>query len=406
MAGRASDVLAVEFLQQEAGVAHPLRVVPLFEVARDLGAAGGVVDRLLESPWYRTRVTADGGRLEVMIGYSDSAKDVGRLASAWELYKAQEAIVGACRAHGVPVTLFHGRGGSVGRGGGPTYLAIQSQPPGSVDGTLRVTEQGEMIQAKFGLPGIALRTLEVYTSATLEATLAHPAPVVAGMARRRWNTSSAASRAAFRKTVYDDPRFPGYFHAATPESELDALHIGSRPVRRATGGELMALRAIPWQFAWMQTRLLLASWLGAEELVGDALSEHDREMCREMYRTWPFFRSMIDLTAMALAKADPGIAAHYDRQLVPAGSAAVRRRAARAARAGDRGRLRRERPSAPARRQPRAAPVDRRAQSVRGSDQPAPGRTAAPPAHASKPHGRRAGERRRCGRACARCAAR
>ena len=174
------------------------------------------------------------GRLEVMVGYSDSAKDVGRLAAAWELYKAQESIVEASRAHGVPVTLFHGRGGSVGRGGGPTHLAIRSQPPGSIDGTLRVTEQGEMIQAKFGLPGIALRTLEVYTTATLEATLADPAPVEPAW-RAAMDRLASNSRDAFRRTVYDDPRFLEYFRAATPEAELDAMHIGSRPGAAANG---------------------------------------------------------------------------------------------------------------------------------------------------------------------------
>ena len=178
----------------------PLRVVPLFETARDLRAAGDVIDRLLSLPWYHDRVMKAGGRQEVMVGYSDSAKDIGRLAAAWELYKSQESIVEASRTHGVAVTLFHGRGGSVGRGGGPTALAIQSQPPGSVDGTLRVTEQGEMIQAKFGLPGIALRTLEVYTTATLEAALGRPSrarPALArdhGSSRRRRQPRVPADR--------------------------------------------------------------------------------------------------------------------------------------------------------------------------------------------------------------------
>jgi phosphoenolpyruvate carboxylase len=328
MAGQPSDVLAVELLQREAGMASPRRVVPLFETARDLRAAAGMVDRLLAIPWYRDRVMTHEGRLEVMVGYSDSAKDVGRLAAAWELYKAQESIVEASRAHGVPVTLFHGRGGSVGRGGGPTHLAIRSQPPGSIDGTLRVTEQGEMIQAKFGLPGIALRTLEVYTTATLEATLAEPAPIEPAW-REAMDRLSSNARDAFRRIVYDDPRFLEYFHAATPEAELDAMHIGSRPASRPgarqTGGTagrpggterqgaLQALRAIPWQFAWMQTRLLLPSWLGTE----DAIDDTDRDICRTMYRGWAFFRSTLDLIEMALAKADAGIAAHYDRHLVP-----------------------------------------------------------------------------------------
>jgi phosphoenolpyruvate carboxylase len=314
-AGRASDVLAVELLQRETGVRHPLRVVPLFETARDLRASADVMNGLLSIPWYRTRVMRDEGRHEVMVGYSDSAKEIGRLAAAWELYKAQETIVAACRDHDVPITLFHGRGGSVGRGGGPTYLAIQSQPPGSVDGTLRVTEQGEMIQAKFGLPGIAVRTLEVYTTATLEATLSKPRPVDPGW-RAAMERVAAAARSGFRRTVYDDPRFLRYFSAATPEAELDALHIGSRPARRTADGGLQTLRAIPWQFAWTQTRLLLASWLGVDEMLGAGVSEAEREVCRQMYREWPFFRSTIDLMEMALAKADAGIAAHYDRYLV------------------------------------------------------------------------------------------
>ena len=314
-AGRASDVLAVELLQREAGVRHPLRVVPLFETARDLRASADVMNGLLSIPWYRTRVMRDEGRQEVMVGYSDSAKEIGRLAATWELYKAQETIVAACGDHDVPITLFHGRGGSVGRGGGPTYLAIQSQPPGSVDGTLRVTEQGEMIQAKFGLPGIAVRTLEVYTTATLEATLSKPRTVDAGW-RAAMERVAAAARSGFRRTVYDDPRFLRYFSAATPEAELDALHIGSRPARRTADGGLQTLRAIPWQFAWTQTRLLLASWLGVDEMLGSTVSDADREVCRQMYREWPFFRSTIDLMEMALAKADAGIAAHYDRYLV------------------------------------------------------------------------------------------
>ena len=179
MAMAPSDVLAVELLQKEAHLPAPLRVVPLFETMEALAGAGTTLARLLALPWYRARC---GGRQEVMVGYSDSAKDGGRLAASWALYKAQEDLVAASRAAGVELTLFHGRGGSVGRGGGPTYLAIQSQPPGSVDGRLRVTEQGEMVQAKFGLPGLAFRTLELYTAATLDATLSPPALPEAGVA--------------------------------------------------------------------------------------------------------------------------------------------------------------------------------------------------------------------------------
>ena len=314
MASRASDVLAVEYLQRRAGMPVPLRVVPLFETELDLRDAADVLDRLLSIPWYRARLAAAGDRQDVMIGYSDTAKEIGRLATAWELYRAQEAIAAACRRHGVAVTFFHGRGGSIGRGGGPTYLTLQSQPAGSCDGTLRVTEQGEMIQAKFGLPGTALRTMEVYTTATLEAMLARSAAIP-----RDWTAAmdrlAAAARRSFRGVVYDDPRFSAYFRAVTPEAELDSLHIGSRPARRGGDG-LAGLRAIPWHFAWTQTRLLLASWLGAEAFV--AARERDRRVFAEMYPGWPFFRSLVDLLEIALGKADPRIAAEYDDRLAPA----------------------------------------------------------------------------------------
>jgi phosphoenolpyruvate carboxylase len=287
-------------------------VVPLFETARALRDAGAIVDRLLTIPWYRARVAAAGDRQEIMIGYSDSAKEVGRLAAAWELYLAQEAIAAAGARHGVAITHFHGRGGSIGRGGGPTALAIRSQPPGSIDGTLRVTEQGEMIQAKFGLPGIALRTLEVYTSAAIEAMLDPPV-----LPRAEWRAAmdrlAASAECAFRGVVYEDANFPRYFRAVTPEAELDHLHIGSRPARRGGAG-VAGLRAIPWHFAWMQTRLLLASWLGAERLADAG----DRELYRRMYREWPFFHSLVDLLEIALGMADARMAAEYDRRLAPA----------------------------------------------------------------------------------------
>lgn len=313
MATRPSDVLAVDLLQKEAGASAPLRVVPLFETIDDLQHAGGVLRDLLAIPWYRERC---GGRQEVMIGYSDSAKDGSRLAANWELYCAQEDIVGACREHGVELTLFHGRGGSVGRGGGPTYLAIQSQPPGSVDGRIRVTEQGEMIQAKFGLPGLALRTLEIYTSAVLDATLTPPPPPPLGW-RAVMQELAAASRRAYQQVVYEDPRFIPYFRAATPELELENLTIGSRPARRRAEGGVESLRAIPWVFAWTQTRLLLPSWLGVGEALEGACAQSEGDELRRMYREWPFFRTTLDLIAMVLAKADAGIAGHYDRQLVP-----------------------------------------------------------------------------------------
>lgn len=313
MAARPSDVLAVCALQEGAGLELPLRVVPLFETVDDLQHAAAIVEALLLLPWYRERV---GGAMEVMIGYSDSAKDGGRLAAAWELYAAQERLVAVAREHGVRLTLFHGRGGSVGRGGGPTHLAIQSQPPGSIDGTIRVTEQGEMVDAKFGLPAIADRTLEVYTTATLEASLLEP-PAVPEAWRIRMQALADASRAHFRSIVYDRPEFIEYFRAATPELELGQLRTGSRPARRRSGGGVESLRAIPWVFAWTQTRLLLASWLGVGAALDQALGAGHATELRAMYQGWPFFRSTLDLVEMVVAKASPDIAAVYDDVLVP-----------------------------------------------------------------------------------------
>ena len=305
MASAPSDVLAVEFLQMAAGTPHPQRVVPLFETARDLERAGAIMSDLFAIPWYRERINSQH---EVMIGYSDSAKDAGRMSADWALYRAQEEVVSACEKSGVRLTLFHGRGGSIGRGGGPTYLAIQSQPPGSIRGTLRATEQGEMLQAKFGLVDIALRTLEVYTTATLEAALlpqASPMPEW----RACMDAVAARARATYRSLVYEDPRFIPYFRTATPEPELTQVSIGSRPARRTPGKGVESLRAIPWQFAWTQTRLMLPSWLGIEA----ALSDDRDGMLREMYSRWAFFASTIDLVEMTLAKADSRIAAQYDR---------------------------------------------------------------------------------------------
>ena len=311
MAQAPSDVLAVAWLQRLAGAS--LRIVPLFEQVEALHGAAATLRGLLAIPAYRDRI---GNRQEVMVGYSDSAKDGGRLAANWALYTAQEQLVEVAREAGVQLTLFHGRGGSVSRGGGPTYLAIQSQPPGSIDGRLRVTEQGEMIQAQFGLPDIASRTLELYTTATLEATLA-PGQPPSSEWRILMDTLAGAAEAAYRDVVYKAPQFVPYFRAATPEVELGALPIGSRPARRATAGGVETLRAIPWVFAWTQTRLLLPTWLGTGEALRAAFDHGDGEAIRGLYKRWPFFRATIDLIAMVLAKTEARIAAEYDRQLVP-----------------------------------------------------------------------------------------
>src|SRR5215831_4610771 len=332
LASRPSDVLAVELLQLAAGVTPPLRVVPLFERVPDLQAAGATVTDLLGLAAYRERIQ---GHQEIMVGYSDSAKGDGRLSAAWELYKAQEDVVAACRAKGVSVTLFHGRGGTVDRGGGPMHLAIQSQPPGSVNGSLRVTEQGETIDSKFGLPGIALRTLERYTTAVLEATL-RPVRNPEPRWRQRMQQLADSARGAYGRLVHDTPGFIDYFRAATPQPEIEKLRIGSRPARRTTTAGLEGLRAIPWVLAWTQTRLMLPAWLGVGAALAptsppslgelssppDPLSLRERgdeglQELRQMYDAWPFFSSTLDLVEMVLAKASPEIAARYDLRLVP-----------------------------------------------------------------------------------------
>jgi phosphoenolpyruvate carboxylase len=312
MARQPSDVLAVELLQKAVGNRRPQHVVPLFETIDDLNAAPEVMRVLLDIDWYRNRI---GGRQQIMIGYSDSAKDGGRLAANWGLYKAQEQLVSVFRERGVHLTLFHGRGGTVARGGGPTHLAIQSQPPGSIDGTLRVTEQGEMIQAKFGSVSMAVRTLEEYTAATVGATLG-PAPEPKAEWRSCLEEMATTSCEHYRSVVRGERRFVDYFRQATPEVELGRLNIGSRPARRKKGGGVETLRAIPWIFSWTQNRLCLPSWLGVGTALATAADAGKLELLREMYREWPFFRSTIDLIEMVCSKADAAASEHYDANLV------------------------------------------------------------------------------------------
>lgn len=309
MARRASDVVLVEALQALAGVQTPRRVVPLFETVEDLNAAPDVLDQLFA---LRTSWGEAVPRQEIMIGYSDSAKTAGRLASSWALYQAQEKMTAVAARHGVELTLFHGRGGTVGRGGGPTALAIRSQPPGTIHGRLRVTEQGEMIQAKYGLPEIAERTFEVTTSAVLEATLADAAPCEDAW-RDAMKAMTRASLLDYRDVVQKTPDFVRYFRQCTPEVELSHLRIGSRPKRRGGGtGGVETLRAIPWVFAWMQTRWLLPSWLG----VDTGLAAVDEAVLRDMTKRWPYFRSLVELEEMVLAKAEMPIARCYEETLV------------------------------------------------------------------------------------------
>lgn len=311
MAHDASDVLAVQLLLKEAGLRRPMRVVPLFETLDDLNNAAPTIDRLLGLPGYRRRLK---GPQEVMIGYSDSAKDAGTAAAAWAQYRAQEALVEVCRAHGVELLLFHGRGGSVGRGGGPAHAAILSQPPGSVAGRFRTTEQGEMIRFKFGQPDLAVQNLNLYMAAVLEATLMPP-PMPEPQWRELMDRLAADGLAAYRGVVREESQFVAYFRQATPEVELGRLPLGSRPARRRAGG-IETLRAIPWIFAWTQTRLMLPAWLGWGEALQAALARGELEHLRDMRQRWPFFATRIDMLEMILAKADADIARRYDERLV------------------------------------------------------------------------------------------
>lgn len=313
-----SDVMAVEVLQREFAKSpdDTLRVVPLLETIYALQQSADLLEELFKNSWYREHLRKRFDSVqEVMVGYSDSGKDGGRLTSAWELYKAQERMAECAAKYGVCLRFFHGRGGSVGRGGGPQHLAILSQPPGTVNQYLRVTIQGEVMEQDFGLAPLAIKTLETYTTAVLKADLSEPAPV-----KDEWREFldglSTISCDKYREIVQKDPRFVKYFRCATPEQELGLLNIGSRPQKRKEGG-VESLRAIPWVFAWTQTRLHLPVWLGLGTALHEGMKmQNGAEMLREMYAKWPFFRSFFDLIEMVLAKADPHISSRYDDILV------------------------------------------------------------------------------------------
>lgn len=313
MATAPSDVLTVALLMKEVSGQVSLPIAPLFETLDDLNHAADIIDALLNLPGYRRLLT---DRQEVMIGYSDSAKDAGQLAAAWAQYRAQEALVDVCHQHGVNLTLFHGRGGTVGRGGGPAHAAILSQPPGSVNASLRVTEQGEMIRFKFGQPDIALRSMEIYLCAVLEATVLPP-PAPEPHWRDEMDRLAATAHRAYVQVVREDPDFVPYFRAVTPEGVLGRLPLGSRPTKRRQDGGVETLRAIPWIFAWTQIRLMLPAWLGSGEAFARRLEEPGgTDVLQDMRKHWPFFGTYLDMLEMLLAKSDVTIAAYYEHRLV------------------------------------------------------------------------------------------
>jgi phosphoenolpyruvate carboxylase len=316
-----SDILEVALLTKEAGLLRPrdsaldLNIVPLFETIRDLRNCGQVMDHLLALPQYARLLESRGRLQEVMLGYSDSNKDGGFLTSGWELYKAEIALIEVFGRHGVRLRLFHGRGGSVGRGGGPSYQAILAQPGGAVQGAIRITEQGEVIASKYSNPEVGRRNLEILAAATLEATLlqsSEAAPRAEYLAAM--DELSTHAYRAYRDLVYESPGFEQYFWESTVISEIAKLNIGSRPASRKSSTRIEDLRAIPWVFSWAQCRLMLPGWYGFGAAVKawlDARPNDGLTMLQAMYREWPLFEGLLSNMDMVLAKSDIAIASRY-----------------------------------------------------------------------------------------------
>ena len=310
-----SDLLEVQFFCKEAGISG-LPIVPLFETIEDLRTCTAILASAFTHKQYRAYLHACHDQQQVMLGYSDSSKDGGILTSSWELYQAQLRLAALGQQYAIGITLFHGRGGAIGRGGGPIYEAILGQPPGTVNGRLRITEQGEMLSFKYGLPEIALRNLELVVTGVAESSVLR-ASDEASQVIEGWSTImndlSERAYAHYRGLIYETPEFLRFFEQATPILELGWLNLGSRPARRARGRSIEELRAIPWVFSWMQSRYVLPSWYG----VGTALEAYVAQQpaslaeLRRMYREWPFLRAFLDNMQMTLSKADMHIARHY-----------------------------------------------------------------------------------------------
>lgn len=312
MARTASDVLAVHLLLQECGCPYRLDVCPLFETLDDLNNAEAVITQLMSIDLYRGFIQ---NHQMVMIGYSDSAKDAGVMSAGWAQYHAMESLVKVAEEAGVELTLFHGRGGTIGRGGAPAHAALLSQPPKSLKGGLRVTEQGEMIRFKLGLPDVAVNSFNVYASAILEANLLPP-PEPKQEWRDLMEVLSDVSCAAYRAVVRGEADFVPYFRQATPELELGKLPLGSRPAKRNPNGGVESLRAIPWIFSWSQNRLVLPAWLGAGEAIQHAIDQGYQAQLEEMCREWPFFSTRLGMLEMVYTKCNLDIARYYDERLV------------------------------------------------------------------------------------------
>ena len=311
MTTSASDILSVSFLQKEANIRNKLRVVPLFETLEDLINAKEIMKNLFSQNWYRKLIQ---NKQEVMIGYSDSSKDAGKICASWHQYKAQEDIIKLGKKYNIKITFFHGRGGSAGRGGGPIQATLRSQPPHSVNGKIRITDQGEVIQQKYGYEPMAKYNLCSYIGAVTEATLNPPAHP-----KKNWRSliekMSDISKSSYRKNINQNSDFIKYFETVTPHKALGKLSIGSRPSKRKNVDNIKSLRAIPWVFAWTQIRLMLPAWLGSAEALRYAYIKEFRKTLYDMERKWPFFNSMLDMLDMVISKADPEISKIYEEYL-------------------------------------------------------------------------------------------
>ena len=311
MTSSISDIVTVSFLQKEAQIKNKLRVVPLFETLDDLINSKAIMNSLFQEKWYRKLIN---NKQEVMIGYSDSSKDAGKICASWHQYKAQEEIVKLAKKFKIDVTFFHGRGGSAGRGGGPIQATLRSQPPYSVNGKIRITDQGEVIQQKYGYEPLAKYNLCSYIGAVTEATL-NPPPAPKKNWRELIEKMSDISKSSYRKNINQNSDFIRYFKTVTPHVSLGKLLIGSRPSKRKNVDNIKSLRAIPWVFAWTQIRLMLPAWLGSAEALRYSSIKKFKSTLLDMERNWPFFNSMLDILDMVISKVDPEISKVYEKYL-------------------------------------------------------------------------------------------
>ena len=311
MTTSASDILSVSFLQKEAKIKDKLRVVPLFETLDDLINARKIMETLFSQKWYRKLIK---NNQEIMIGYSDSSKDAGKLCASWHQYKAQEEIIKLAKKYKIQVTFFHGRGGSAGRGGGPIQATLRSQPPHTVNGKIRITDQGEVIQQKYGHEPMAKYNLCSYIGAVAEASL-NPPPSPKKSWRELIEKMSDISKSSYRRNINQSSEFIKYFRTVTPHVALGKLSIGSRPSKRKKTDNIKSLRAIPWVFAWTQIRLMLPAWLGTAEAFKYSYNKKLRKTLLDMEKNWPFFNSMLDILDMVISKVDPDVSKIYEHYL-------------------------------------------------------------------------------------------